>query len=161
MNKNTFFLMVALATLSNYGSSIFLFRPMHANAQEISAGAVVLSPKDEARVPTSDDPCSENRPCPKIYVKGRVAKGLFPYLAVAPLNAAPKIWIQPPIAAVKSDGSFTGLVYLGTDRVGAGEKFSIFVFAHRDKDKFREGDVLMSVPKDCVISDPVTVLRTR
>jgi hypothetical protein len=54
-----------------------------------------------------------------------------------------------------------GMVYLGTERIGAGEKFSILVFAHKDKMRFREADVLMSVPDDVVASDPVTVLRTR
>lgn len=79
----------------------------------------------------------------------------------APLNAAPRIWIQPPIPAVKRDGTFSGMVYLGTEKVGAGEKYNILVFSCQNKQRFREGEVLMGLPDDCVVSDPVTVLRTK
>jgi len=77
------------------------------------------------------------------------------------LNAAPRIWIQPPITAVKRDGTFNGMVYLGTEKAGVGEKFNIFVFACQNQQRFREGEVLMKIPDDCVVSDPVTVLRTK
>lgn len=92
--------------------------------------AEVLSPEDGARVPRKDeDPsCPEQGPCTKVYVKGRVATGYWPFLAVAPLNAAPRIWIQPPITTVRRDGTFTGMVYLGTEKVGAGEKYNIHNF---------------------------------
>ena len=73
----------------------------------------------------------------------------------------PRIWIQPAITGVKQDGRFTGMVYLGTEREGAGEKFNIFVLADKNKERFREGQILPGLPKDCVASDPVTVLRTR
>src|SRR5437867_4282844 len=78
--------------------------------------AEVLSPKDGDRVPRKDQdpPCPERGPCTKIFVDGRVEKGYWPFLAVAPLAAAPRIWIQPPVTAVKRDGSFSGMVYLGT-----------------------------------------------
>ncbi len=125
----------------------------------------ILSPKDGDRVPRQDeDPaCPEKGPCTKIYVEGRVPPGqeLWPFLAVAPLNAAPRIWVQPPITSVKRDGTFTGMVYLGTDKVGAGEKYNLLLLAHRDKDHFKEGQVLMAIPENCDASDPVTVLRTK
>lgn len=132
-------------------------------SQEEAPIAEVLSPKDGAQVPRKgEDPsCPEQGPCTKVYVTGKVTRGFWPFLAVAPLNAAPRIWIQPPITAVKRDGTFTGMVYLGTERVGAGEKYNIFVFAHQDEQRFKEADILMSIPKDSAVSDPVTVLRTK
>lgn len=131
--------------------------------QKEAAGPEVLSPKDGARVPRKDQdpPCPEQGPCTKVYVEGRLTAGSWPFLAVAPLNAAPRIWIQPPITAVKRDGTFRGMIYLGTDRVGAGEKYSLSIFACQNKQRFRQGEVLMGVPDDCVASDPVTVLRTK
>lgn len=121
----------------------------------------VLSPEDGSKVPrTGEDPsCPAAGPCTKVYVKGRVPEG-FPFLAVAPLNAAPRIWIQPPISSVRRDRTFEGMVYLGTDKVGAGEKYQIFVFACKEG-RFKEGEVLMGLPKDCEVSDPATVLRTK
>ena len=131
--------------------------------QKEAAVPEVLSPKDGTRLPRKeqDPPCPEQGPCTKVYVEGRVAAGSWPFLAVAPLNAAPKIWIQPPITAVKRDGSFTGMVYLGTERVGAGEKYSISVFACQNQQRFSQGEVLEAIPADCTASDPVTVLRTK
>jgi hypothetical protein len=124
--------------------------------------AEIISPKDGDRVPQEGDPpCPERAPCTKIFVEGRVGKGYWPFLAVAPLPAAPRIWIQPPITAVKRDGRFTGMIYLGTERVGAGHKYNVFIFAHKNRNRFSEGEVLMGVPDDVVASDPVTVLRTR
>lgn len=124
----------------------------------------VLSPKEGERVPRQgeDPPCPGGKePGPCAYVAGRVATGSWPFLAVAPLNAAPKIWMQPPINAVKKDGTFNGMVYLGTDKVGAGEKYNILIFACQNQQRFKEGEVLTSVPADCGVSDPVTVLRTK
>jgi hypothetical protein len=123
----------------------------------------ILSPKDGERVPRQgeDPPCPEQGPCTKFHVEGRVAPGTWPFLAVAPVLAAPKIWVQPPIVALKKDGTFSGMVYLGTEKVGAGEKYNLLVFACQDKQRFREAEVLTSVPADCGVSDPVTVLRTK
>ena len=117
--------------------------------QEKAPGAEIISPKEDAQVPY------------KVFVKGRVAAGYHPFLAVAPLAAAPRTWIQPPIPAAKKDGTFNGMVYVGTERAGVGEKFNLFIFAHPNKKRFKEGEVLMEVPDDCVVSDPVTVLRTQ
>jgi len=126
--------------------------------------AQVQSPKDGDRIPRKDQDltCPEGHPCTKIYVDGRVEPGYWPFLAVAPVSApGPRIWVQPPITGVKQDGRFTGMVYLGTEREGVGEKFNIFVLAHKDKGRLREGEILTAIPGDCVASEPVTVLRTR
>lgn len=125
----------------------------------------ILAPKDGDEVPrTGEDPaCPDEGSCSMVYVKGRVPAGreLWPFLAVAPLNAAPRIWIQPPITAVKRDGTFIGMVYLGNDKVGTGEKYNLLILAHQDREHFKEGQVLMAIPDDCETSDPVTVLRTK
>jgi len=126
--------------------------------------AEVLSPRDGDRIPREgqDTMCPERNPCTRIFVDGRVEPGYWPALAVAPITApTPRIWIQPPITGVKQDGHFTGMVYLGTEREGAGEKFNIFVLADKNRERFREGEILTAVPRGCVASDPVTVLRTR
>jgi hypothetical protein len=150
----------ALFSLGLFGGA--LGTAAAAEKKQLAPRVEVTAPKDGERIPRKDqDPCPERGPCQKIYVTGHVETGYWPFLAVAPLNAAPRIWIQPPVVTVKKDGSFMGMVYLGTERIGAGEKFSILVFAHKDKMRFREADVLMSVPDDVVASDPVTVLRTR
>jgi len=123
----------------------------------------ILSPKDQDRVPRQgeDPPCPEQGPCTKINVEGRVTPGSWPFLAVAPLLAAPRIWIQPRITTVNRNGTFSGMVYLGTDKVGAGEKYKLLIFACQNQQRFRERDVLREVPNDCVVSDAVTVLRTK
>ena len=126
--------------------------------------AEVLSPREGDRIPREgqDTLCPEGSPCTRIFVEGRVEPGYWPALAVAPIVApTPRIWIQPAITGVKKDGRFTGMVYLGTEREGAGEKFNIFVLADKDKERFHEGQILTAIPKDCAASDPVTVLRTR
>jgi hypothetical protein len=101
-------------------------------------------------------------------VKGRVPAGYGAFLAVAPLGSAPRIWIQPPVT-VKTDGTFNGLVWPGTKEAGIGDKYNLFVFAHKDKQHFREGQVLMGIPQECgtnapqecLVSDPVTVVRQK
>ena len=126
--------------------------------------AEVLAPRDGDRIPREgeDTMCPDRTPCTRIFVDGRVAPGYWPALAVAPIAApTPRIWIQPAITGVKEDGRFTGMVYLGTEREGAGEKFNIFVLADKNRERFREGEILTAVPRGCVASDPVTVLRTR
>ncbi len=126
--------------------------------------AEVLSPRDGDRIPREgqDTMCHPDSPCTKIFVDGRVEPGYWPTLAVAPIAApSPRIWIQPAVTGVKQEGRFTGMVYLGTEREGAGEKFNIFVLADKNKERFREGQILPGIPKDCIASEPVTVLRTR
>jgi hypothetical protein len=143
-----------------------LFSSFAVLAQETSQKkepvAEVVSPKDGARVPRNDEdpPCPEQGPCTKINVDGRVAQG-WPFIAVSPVLAAPKVWIQPPVVAMKSNGAFSGMAYLGTERHGIGEKYNLFIIACKDKDRFQEGEVLMGLPQDCVVSESVTVLRTK
>lgn len=124
--------------------------------QQATLAAKVLEPKDGAQVGYGE------------MVKGRVPAGYSAFLAVAPLGSAPRIWIQPPVA-VKTDGTFNGLVWPGTKEAGIGDKYNLFVFAHKDKQHFQEGQVLMGVPpecgtkatQECLVSDPVTVVRTK
>jgi hypothetical protein len=53
------------------------------------------------------------------------------------------------------------MVYLGTERHGIGEKFTIVILTHHNKQRFSEGEILEGLPADCGVSDPVTILRTR
>jgi hypothetical protein len=154
-----------LASVGLFGCVLAATPGMVAAREPVTTARIarVLSPQDGDRIPRKDqDPtCAEGRPCTRIFVDGRVEPGDWPFLAVAPLNMAPRIWIQPPITALKQDGRFSGMIYLGTERHGAGEKFNILVLAHPDKGRFREGDILTEIPPDCTASEPVTVLRTR
>jgi len=142
---------LAIAALPGFAQA-----PGSARQQEVLA-AEVLEPKDSAQVGYPE------------AVKGRVPAGYWAFLAVAPLGAAPRIWIQSPIVAVKKDGTFIGQVWPGTKEAGIGDKYNLFVFAHKDKQHFREGQVLMGIPpecgtnatQECVVSDHITVVRTR
>jgi hypothetical protein len=62
---------------------------------------------------------------------------------------------------VKEDGTFQGMVYLGTDREGADEWYKIVIVAHPKKRRFHEGEELMDFPDDVRLGNPVTVVRTR
>ena len=99
-------------------------------------------------------------PGPRVVVRGRVPPASTPFLAVAPLNATPRIWIQPRVVGVRRNGMFDGIVYLGTPDGGVGEKFTILVFACDKDDRYTEGEVVLSLPTDCRVSEPVTVTRT-
>jgi hypothetical protein len=135
-----------------------------ARAEEGSAAdPVILSPEDEARVPREgvDPPCPDRGPCPKVFLKGRVPEGLWPFIGVAPLSMAPKIWIQPAVAFVKKNGEFESQILVGSERDGSGERFHLFVFACAEKEHFRTGQILTAVPEDCRVGDPVSVLRTK
>jgi hypothetical protein len=135
-----------------------------ARAEEGSAAdPVILSPEDGARVPREgvDPPCPDRGPCPKVFLKGRVPEGLWPFIGVAPLSMPPKIWIQPAVEFVKKDKTFESLIFVGSERDGSGERFHLFVFACAEKDHFRRGQILTGVPEDCRVSDPVSVLRTQ
>ena len=131
--------------------------------QSSTADPVIVSPEDGAEVPRDgiDPPCPPQGPCPKVFLKGRVPEGLWPFVGVAPLSATPKIWIQPEVAFVKKDRTFESLIFVGSERDGAGERFHLFLFACAEKDHFRRGQTLTSVPEDCQVSDPVSVLRTK
>ena len=156
---------IALSVLFSIDPLSTLAQAPGVESQKGSAVARIISPEDEMRVPRKahDPPCPTQGPCTKVYVKGQVIAGYWPFLAVAPLNAAPWVWIQPPIVGINSNSTrtFIGMAYLGTNRVGAGEKYKIFIIAHRNKSRFVEGEVLMGVPQDCAVSNPVTVLRTK
>ena len=122
----------------------------------------LTSPADGDSVPRPEDPpCQGGFGCTRVNVNGRIPVGLTPFLAVAPLAAAPRKWIQPLVAGVRRDGRFTSLVFLGEKDIGIGESYTIFVFACKDSARFRDGDVIEAMPTDCLISEPVTVRRTR
>jgi hypothetical protein len=135
----------------------------HAAYAQAKPSAEITSPKHGDKVPRQgeDPPCNSGAGCTRIAVQGKVSKGYWPFLAVGPILAAPDIWIQPPVIGVRDDGTFDGMVYLGTERVGVGEKFTIFVFAHQDRNHYREGEILEKLPSNCIISEPVTVLRIK
>jgi hypothetical protein len=120
------------------------------------AAPVILSPADGATIP-----CPDTAPCFRVTVQGKTPTGYWPFLAVAPLAAAPRIWIQPPIVIVREDGTFSGTVYLGTTRNGGGEQFQLLILAHPDRTRFKEGEILTQIPDGVKIGDPVVVLRPR
>ena len=131
--------------------------------QDPTTDPIILSPEDGAEVPRDgiDPACPPQGPCPKVVVKGRVPEGLWPFIGVAPLSMSPKMWIQLPVQFVKKDGSFESLIFVGSERHGAGERFHLLLFACTEKDHFHRGQTLTNVPEDCQVGDPVSVLRTK
>ena len=137
---------------------------MRATAQQNpTADPIILSPEDGAEVPRDgiDPPCPPKGPCPKVYLKGRVPEGLWPFIGVAPLSMVPKIWIQPEVQVLKKDGSFESLIFVGSERDGAGELFQLLLFACPEKDSLKRGQILTRKPEGCRESDPVSVRRTK
>jgi hypothetical protein len=130
---------------------------------DTATGPIILSPEEGAEVPRDgiDPPCPPQGPCPKVIFKGRVPEGLWPFIGVAPLSMSPKIWIQPDVQFVKKDGTFESLIFVGSERHGAGERFHLFLFACAGKGHFSRGQTISILPEDCQVSDPVSVLRTR
>jgi hypothetical protein len=108
---------------------LFVQAPGSSARAEAQAGSatepIILSPEDGAEVPRDgiDPPCPPQGPCPKVLLKGRVPDGLWPFIGVAPLSAPPKIWIQPAVAFVKKSGTLETLIFVGSERDGAGERF--------------------------------------
>ena len=123
----------------------------------------ITSPKHRDSVPRQgiDPPCKAGPGCSLVTVEGKIPQGSFPFLAVAPVQASPRIWIQPRVTGVRRDGAFEGVVYLGSDKIGIGERFTIFVFGCKDERRFRYDEVIEATPKDCLVSEPVTVTRTK
>src|SRR3954453_19152450 len=77
-----------------------------------------------------------SEPCYRIRVEGWVADQRTPFFAVEPLSGGPRMWIQPAIHGVKADGTFSGMVYLGTKTEGVGEQFKIYLFACADPQRY-------------------------
>jgi hypothetical protein len=123
----------------------------------------ITSPKHRESVPRNgiDPPCRQGLGCAVVNVEGRIPPGLTPFLAVAPLTATPRIWLQPRVAAIRKDRSFDAIVYLGSDKIGIGERFTIYVFGCKNETRFQPEDVIENLPKDCVISEPVSVTRMK
>lgn len=134
-----------------------------AKAEEGNARTVLLAPTEGQHIGAAQDAlCPETeKTCHKIRVAGRVPEGRAPFLAVEPVQVSGRLWIQPPIHGKKPDGSFSGLVYLGEPHNGAGESFKIYVFGCADEDRYKEGEQILQLPKDCLVSDPVEVYRER
>jgi hypothetical protein len=135
------------------------------SSQQETVEAKVLFPEDGARLSSENLVACPDKHKHCLFVDGQVPNGYHPFLAVAPLRVAPKIWIQPQIVGVKKSGRFTGMVYLGTKSEGIGEKFNIFVFAHKtNKNYFTVGKLkpeTKGLPEEegVLVSEPVTVLR--
>jgi hypothetical protein len=71
------------------------------------------------------------------------------------------MWIQPLVHRTGEGGRFSGLVYLGKADVGAGQHFKIYLFACEDESRYRDGEQILHLPKDCLVSNPVEVVRER
>jgi hypothetical protein len=158
-------LVVALAVAGVGSSAVFAQRDAKTPASPASTvrAAALLSPKHRDTVPRPgvDPPCKPGPGCSIVNVEGQIPPGLTPFLAIAPLQAPGRIWIQPPVTAIRRDGAFDGIVYLGTERVGVGERFTIYVFGCKSSTRFRPEEVIGSPPTDCAVSDPVTVTRIK
>lgn len=136
--------------------------PSDGAAQSAQRAVAITSPTNGVTVPrTGRDPCSSAGPCRMITVEGRVPVGYWPFIIVAPVAAAPRMWIMPPVPGVGADGQFTGLAYAGEERAGANQQYQLFICAHKNRARFRDGDLITSIPRDCLVSDGVTVTRVR
>jgi hypothetical protein len=133
------------------------------SATSVVRTPILISPKHRDTVPRAgvDPPCKSGSGCSVVNVEGQIPPGLTPFLAVAPLLASPRIWIQPNVIAVRRDGSFDGIVYLGSERIGIGERFTIYVLGCKSSARFRPEEIIENLPSDCVSSDPVTVTRAK
>jgi hypothetical protein len=136
---------------------------LQADAEGGNDRPVLLAPMEGQRIGAAQDAlCPETeKTCHKIRVEGRVPEERAPFFVVEPVQVSGRMWIQPPIHGKKPDGSFSGLVYLGEPHNGAGESFKIYVFGCTDEDRFKEGEQILQLPKDCLVSDPVEVYRER
>src|SRR6185436_11120708 len=105
--------------------------------------------------------CERDKPCSRIRVEGRVPENTTPFFAVEPLAVSPRMWIQPRVHKVKRDGSFSSLVNLGEMHNGARQYFHIYLFACASSSRFREGEEIVTLPADCLASEPVEVFRER
>ena len=123
----------------------------------------IRSPKDQQHIRVDSDSLCEGaqKPCTKIRVEIFVPKGLAPFLAVEPELIAPKMFIQPQIHGVRSDGTASALVYLGKNDNGARQWFKIHLFACKDPNRFSEAEQILHLPSDCAVGDPVEVFRER
>ena len=132
-------------------------------AEHPDSAPQILAPTNGQRIGEDGDPqCPPSpAPCSKIEAQGKVPPGLAPFFGVEPRMSSPWIWIQPPIHSIQSDGTFTGLVYLGEAHVGMQEKYTIHLFACKDRERFQEGERIRQLPKDCQKGESVEVYRTR
>lgn len=136
-----------------------------ATASSIAAVATlpeVRSPQNGQHIGEEGDPqCEPRRPCSKIRAEGWVPAQRKPFFVVAPIKAAPMMWVQPLIVGINADGTFSGLVHLGESNNGARQYFKIFVLACDAEDRFFDGQEISEFPGDCEASAPVEVYRER
>lgn len=132
---------------------------VEASAADPSAELRILSPANGDRIPRDIDP-PLRADCQGVAISGLVPPGRWPYVAVQPLEANGRVWIQQRVLAVAPDGSFETTACLGTQTEGVLERFTIFALACSGRERFEGGEVLMGLPKDCAVSAPVTVLRS-
>lgn len=122
----------------------------------------VRSPQNGARIGAPGDPhCPHEGFCDEITARAWIPPGRAPFFAVAPKKAPGRMWVQPPIAHVNRNGTFSSLVHLGKLSEGAGEEFEIFALACSSAGRFVDGEVIGTMPDDCEISDAVEVYRER
>jgi hypothetical protein len=139
------------------------FVPAHrATAAVADSRPEVRSPQQNQHIGEAGDPqCERDRPCFKIRAEGWVPSGRSPFFVVAPVKAAPAMWVQTPVRGVTAGGIFSGLIQLGEAHNGATQYFKIYALACASPDRFAGGEELVAFPDDCAISDPVEVYRER
>jgi hypothetical protein len=126
-------------------------------------GPVVTYPANRQKIGGRNDTAcrSAKQPCFKIDAEGVAPKGMHPVFVVEPLNASPRMWIQPRIHSVAADGLVTGTIYLGEEDHGANEFYKIYLLACRDADILGSRKSILRVPKGCLVSPAVKVFRVR
>jgi hypothetical protein len=122
----------------------------------------LLSPKNKQRIGEGEEDGCRAAPaaCYRIRAEGRVPSGLTPFFGVEPIAESPKMWIQPEIRGIDKDGTFSGLVHLGEEHIGAKEYFKIYVLACRTT-RFHNDEQIIEIPKDCAVSAAAEVYRVR
>jgi hypothetical protein len=122
----------------------------------------VRTPRDGQHIGEPGDPlCEDQEPCAKVRATGWATGDRTPIFLVAPVKAAPRMWIQPRIIGHGADGTFSGLVNLGESHNGARQWFKIFVLVCSSPNRFAEGEEITEMPSDCDVSEPVEVFRER
>jgi len=111
---------------------------------------IIAEPKDGKQV------------CWRTMIRGSVSDPkLQVFVAIHPM-AAPKFYIQP-IPTMSSDGKWSAYCYFGEQDQGINEPFEIIALASKNKNLFKEGDILPSpLPDNQQIlfrSNPVIVKR--
>jgi hypothetical protein len=136
----------------------------HAEDSEQARGAVsrpaILKPPHGATVPQPSDPPCVYEPKCFYLVEGRVPPRTYPFLSVASLKPPTDFIVQARVTGVRDDGSFKAYVQLG-GRDADGGMFNVFVYACPTAEYLREFQVIIEHPRDCAVSEPVTLTQAR